>query len=129
LLTSQLLSIRLLLSLEDTERSRQACLRYLQSSFFMYYPEMDILVDEAKDLARHLGGDLVPPQLSWKYSLLENLLGWKMAKASQRWIPRVKVAVLRMRDKTLYNLETSFSSVPASDGYRDSERSRIDHDR
>ena len=104
LLTSQLLSIRLLLSLEDTERSHQACLRYLKSSYFMYYPEMNILADEARSLARQLGGDLAPPQLSWKYSLIRNLLGWKMAKASMRWAPLIKVAVLRTYDKALYGI-------------------------
>jgi glycosyltransferase involved in cell wall biosynthesis len=108
LLTSQTLSIRLLLSLEDSDRTRLASLRYLQRSFDMCYPEMDLLVDEARRLARSLGGELVPPKLKWKYSMIKMLLGWKMAKASQRAIKRIKVLGLRMSELCCF---TNFKTV------------------
>jgi glycosyltransferase involved in cell wall biosynthesis len=105
LLTSQMLSIDILLSLENSERTRRACIRYLQASFDMYYPEMSKLVAEATGLARRIGGDLVPPALSWKYSLLRRVFGWKVAKACQRWIPRIKASGVRALDSVLYSLE------------------------
>jgi len=79
LLTSKMLSIRALLSLEDSDRTRLGCLRYLQTSFGKYYPEMELLVDEARGLARSLGGELELPPLSCKYSWIKVLFGWKMA--------------------------------------------------
>ena len=112
LLTSQMLSIRVLLSLEDSDRTRLACLRYLQRSFDMCYPEMDVLVDEARRLARSLGGELLPSKLSWKYSSIKMLLGWKMAKTSQRALPRIKVLGLRMLDMLLHKLENGFDGGP-----------------
>jgi len=112
LLTSQTLSIRVLLSLEDSDRTRLGCLRYLQSFFYLYYPEMDFLVDEARRLARSLGGELLPPTFSWKYSWIKMLLGWKMAKASQVTIPRIKVVGLRTLDMLLHKLENGFTGQP-----------------
>ena len=112
LLTSKMLSIRALLSLEDSDRTRLGCLRYLQTSFGKYYPEMELLVDEARGLARSLGGELELPQLSWKYSWIKVLFGWKMAKVSQRAIQRIKVSSLKMSDMLLYKLENGFNGEP-----------------
>src|SRR5262249_36062090 len=68
---SQLRSMRLhidyLLSLENTERTREACIKYLQNWLIDFYPERPDIVTQAETLARDLGGALHAPRVSWKY--------------------------------------------------------------
>src|SRR5258705_5524163 len=65
---SMQLHIRNLRSLEDTARTREACLLYLQRNIIHFYPERTDRIRQAEQLARDLGGELRPPYLSWKYS-------------------------------------------------------------
>lgn len=114
LLTSQMSSIGHLLSLEDSERTRRACVRYLQTWFGLYYPEMDTLVDEAVSRARLLGGELAPPELSWKYALIQTLCGWKTAKKWRRTAPKLKVLGLRTVDRMLNTVDTRLDMARAA---------------
>ena len=50
------LHIRYLWSLENSERVRNACLRYLQTSLICFYPEKVDIVRQARQLATELGG-------------------------------------------------------------------------
>src|SRR5208282_4157238 len=70
---SMQLHIHYLLSLEDSERVRAACLTYLQTCFLYFYPEMTDIVREAEELAKELGGKLEMPHLSWKYSWIRTI--------------------------------------------------------
>ena len=74
------LHINYLRSLEDTERTREACVAYLQRNLIHFYPERDDIADEAAREAKELGGELRPPELSWKYAWLQSAFGWKVAK-------------------------------------------------
>jgi glycosyltransferase involved in cell wall biosynthesis len=104
-LLSRQLQIGYLLSMEDTERVRAACLKYLQRSFFNFYPERVPLVRQSQELAAMVGGQLEIPTLSWKYRWIENLFGFTAAKrVRQRW-NRCKSAVMRSWDKTLFHLQ------------------------
>src|SRR5262249_40880996 len=60
--------IQYLLSLEDSNRARAACVHYLQTWFPPFYPEHEDLVFQFEALARELGGALQLPHLSWKYA-------------------------------------------------------------
>jgi hypothetical protein len=80
LLESMRLHIRYLLSVEDSERSRAACVRYLQTWLDSFYPERPDLVKEAEHLAVELGGRLTPPRLSWKWDWIRRLFGWSAAR-------------------------------------------------
>jgi len=83
-------SIRRVLALEDSERVRKICLALLQRWLIYYYPEETELIDKMNELARFLGGDLKPPQLGWKYSLIQKVFGWKAAKAALRLLPKIR---------------------------------------
>ncbi len=96
-LQSQFSSIRsqvgILLSMEESKRTRAACVKYLQDSFFYFYPDNMELVTKAQDMARNLGGELLLPRLGWKYAWIKELFGWKIAKNVCFSIPGIKTAL------------------------------------
>lgn len=81
---SQLESIRLqmqyLRSLEDSGRTREACLKEIQRSMISFYPEFPDVVSQANSLAAQLSGQLRIPELGWKWNWLQHLLGFNIAK-------------------------------------------------
>jgi len=105
LFLSMQLHIGYLRALEDSERTRAACLNYLQRRFFRFYPEQTRLVDELQQLATTLGGRLQIPQLPWKYSLMQKLLGWTLTKRVRQHYNRWRLFVVRFWDKALFYFE------------------------
>jgi len=105
LIRSMKLHIQYIRSLEDSERVRQACLNYLQTWYFNFYPERPDLVSELHSLAAQLQGTLVPPRLRWKYAWMISLFGWKAAKWAQNSLPQLKSSCMRAWDRRMYNLE------------------------
>jgi len=101
------LNIKYILSLEDSPRVRAACVIYLQNWLSSFYPERPDLVEKAQQLAKELGGNLTPPQLSWKYSWIRALFGWNAAKMAQLRYNEIKEASIRRWDKLMYDLEPS----------------------
>lgn len=80
---SMRLHITYLRSLEDSPRTRRACVRYINNWFSLFYPEYRSIVREAEQLAEELGGQVEIPRLSWKYAWIEEMLGWSLAKRVQ----------------------------------------------
>lgn len=74
------LCINHLRSLEDNEKTRDACVKYLQNRLSYFYPEKLEILEKANELAQGLGGNLLPPKESWKFILFRKIFGWKMAK-------------------------------------------------
>src|SRR5205807_1103970 len=99
------LHIGYLLSLEDSERSRAACVTYLQNWLTDFYPERLDIVAQAEQLAADLGGRLETPRLSWKYAWIRLLFGWDAAKKAQISLRRLKASVLRSWDKVLFRFD------------------------
>jgi glycosyltransferase involved in cell wall biosynthesis len=106
---AQLLSMQLhveyLRSLEDSDRSRAASVAYLQTWLPYFYPERPDLVKQCQQLAGQLGGTLHAPRLSWKYSWMEALFGWGLAKQAQVLLPGIRLSCARWWDKTLFRIE------------------------
>jgi glycosyltransferase involved in cell wall biosynthesis len=98
------LSIGYLRQLEDSNRTRAACLKYLQRWLIYFYPEKTAILEKANALAKDLGGEMSPPALGWKYSIIKEILGWRMAKRAQRRIPLIKEVIRGTWDKFLYNV-------------------------
>ena len=105
LFLSMQLHIRNLLSMENSDRTRAACLSYLQRRFFRFYPEQANLVEELQQLATSLGGGLEVPQLPWHYSLLRRTVGWARTKRIRQHYNRCKSVVMRSWDRTLFYLQ------------------------
>lgn len=93
------LHVTYLRSLEDSARTRSACLQYLQRCLIFFYPEMNEIVQEAQQWAHQLGGHLVRPNLSWKYSSAVRFLGWNAAKTLKVYMQRVRWQTMRRWDK------------------------------
>ena len=99
------LHIGYLRSLEDGERVRAACVKFLQDSLLVFYPDRFDIVERAEQLAATLGGRLQVPRLSWKYAWIQKSFGWPLAKQGMFVARHMKGSVLRLWDKVLYRLE------------------------
>jgi hypothetical protein len=104
LLLSMKLHVQYLLSLEDSERTRLVCLRYLQNWYSAFYPKRSDMVTDLQSMAAELGGRLEEPRLGRKYAWLKPLVGNRAARWAQHTIPQMKTALVRYCDKTLYKL-------------------------
>jgi glycosyltransferase involved in cell wall biosynthesis len=108
-LEAHLLSIKLhvgyLRSLEDSERTRAACLEYLKTLLIYFYPERPDLAKQLEQLAATLGGQLETPRLSWKYAWIQKTLGWTAAKRIQLYYNQCKSSALKSWDKIPFHLE------------------------
>jgi len=81
-------------SLEDSARTRSACLAYLQQWLVYFYHEREDLVAKAMQLASELGGELHAPSLPWKYEVIRKLFGWRAAKRAKATLPRIRARFL-----------------------------------
>jgi GT2 family glycosyltransferase/peptidoglycan/xylan/chitin deacetylase (PgdA/CDA1 family) len=98
---SMKLHIGYLRSLEDTSRTREACLAYLQRNLINFYPERSDIVGQAERVAAELGGQLRPPHLSWKYSWIRTAFGWKAAKNTAIQMREIRWSLENSLDKTI----------------------------
>lgn len=98
---SMQMHIGYLLSLEDSARVRAASVQYLQNWLLNFYPERLDLVQQMRQAASELGGNLEVPQLPWKYSWIAAFFGWPLAKRFQRMMPAARWSAMRFLDKTL----------------------------
>lgn len=94
-----------LLSLEDSPRTRAACVRYMRTWLLSFYPERMDLVEKAAQKARSFGEELGVPKLSWKYGWIRAMFGWGVAKRTQMVLPSLKWSLARAVDKALLRLE------------------------
>lgn len=102
---SMKLHIDYLLSLENSPRTRTACLAYLQRNLINFYPERSDIVSQAEQAARDLGGELRPPTLSWKYSWIRSAFGWRAAKSTSLRMRKVRWSLEKSLDKTRLQLK------------------------
>jgi glycosyltransferase involved in cell wall biosynthesis len=113
------MQIGYLRSMEDNERVRAACLNYLQTWLGHFYPERPDLVEQARQLAAELGGELETPRLRWKYRWMQPIGGYAFAKRAQVLLPRVRQRVEAVRDKALFSLRGRRNSLSRSRHGRD----------
>ncbi len=105
LLASLKLHAKYLLSLEDSERTRAACIKQLQNWYDLFYLGRPDLAAELELLAATFGGRLNPPKLSWKYVWIQKLWGWHTATAIQMNYNRFKADTFRTIDSAMLRLE------------------------
>jgi len=105
LLLSFQLQINHIRAFEDSERVRSACLGFLKTSSFYFYPERPDIIRQLGHLAESLGGKLELPRFPWKYAWIEGMFGPAAAKRTQRSYNNLKASLIRGWDKTMYQLE------------------------
>ncbi len=98
---SMKLHIGYLRSLEDSSRTRAACLAYLQRNLINFYPERSDIVEQAEQIAAELDGQLLPPHLSWKYSWIRTAFGWEAAKNTAIQMREIRWSLENSLDKTI----------------------------
>jgi hypothetical protein len=99
-------------SLEDSQRVRAACVRYLQTWLPCFYPQRPDIVGMAEQMARNFGGQLEVPRPSWKFAWIRAALGPEVAKRVQTTLYGLKCSVVKSWDKALFRIGTR---GPASD--------------
>lgn len=111
-LLSMQLHLKYILSLEDSDRTRAACLNYIKNWLLVFYPERPDVVQELEELAKSLGGCLEMPRLRWKYAWIQALFGWGVAKRAQFEVPRVKLELMKSWDRAICSLvKTSRATI------------------
>jgi glycosyltransferase involved in cell wall biosynthesis len=101
---SMQLHVEYLRSLEESERVKAACVNYLQTSMIYFYPERQDLVARAHKLANELGGELGPPDLSWKYRWIKVLFGWRSSKVGRQLLLKFRWSLTKSWDKLMFRL-------------------------
>lgn len=102
LFLSATLRIRTLLSLEESEKTRNASLGLLQAILPFFYPEKADFVQRINGLASELGGQLAPPRFGWRSSLLQKWLGPKRGKELMTELRRLRMSAAVHWDKMMY---------------------------
>ena len=112
-LESAWLSIRLhihyLLELEDSERTRQASIKFLQTWLTAFDPHRPDICREAQKAAEALGAqvelkDIVDP-LRWKFAWMKNVFGRRIAYRAQVKLPEAKHSLIRLWDRAMFQVE------------------------
>jgi glycosyltransferase involved in cell wall biosynthesis len=105
MLLSMRLHVNYIRALEDSDRVRAACIRYLNIWLINFYPERPDIVQALQELAQSLGGRLEIPRLRWKYAWIAPLCGWRVAKRAQFALPQLKASTLRRWDGAMHRFE------------------------
>lgn len=111
-LESAWLSVRLhieyLRRLEDSERTRSAAVRFLQTWLNIFNPYRMDIIGQMQEFAKVLGGEVkcVKPieALRWKFAWMEGIFGRSVAFWAQRKLPRLKHFVARNWERALFAL-------------------------
>lgn len=96
---SMTLHVCYLRSMDDSQRAREACMRYLQNCLVLLHPERPDLVKLAQELAVELGGRLDLPHFHWKYAWINQLFGWRAARLMERNLQVMRWWFLRNWEK------------------------------
>jgi len=112
LFISMKLHINYLRSLEDSERTRAACVFYIGTWLHEFYPYRPDIAEQLKQMMADLGGKAEDPRLSWKYNWMVSMFGWSTARKTQLMLPRIKNSMIIGWDRMMQKLETSKPANP-----------------
>lgn len=98
--------IKRLRTLEDSPRTRDACLKLLNRWAIYFYPEREDIFFRLQSIAKDLGGVLAAPRLRPKYRRLKLLFGWRIAKRLQNGLPSLRSLVGREWERVLFRLSS-----------------------
>ena len=111
LFLSMNLHVRYLRSLEDSERTRSACVHYIRTWLHEFYPYRLDLARELKALSAELGGRPEDPRLSWKYEWIVKAFGWSAGRRAQLAMPKLKGSVRIAWDKAMFAVENRTNAL------------------
>jgi hypothetical protein len=105
LFLSMKLHIRYLRSMEDSERTRLACVNYIRTRLPEFYPYRLDLVEELKRVISELGGQFEEPHLSWKYNWIAKSFGWRLGWQAYHQLPKVRASLIIAWERAMSRLE------------------------
>jgi len=105
LFISMMRQMNSLLSMEDSERTRSACIQYIRNWLHEFYPYRRDLGVRLIQIASELGGRHVKPRLQWRYHWIVKLFGWSLARRAQTLGARARLSAASRWDGALYHLE------------------------
>lgn len=91
--------VQTLLSMEDSSRTRNACMRFLQRWASYFYPERPDLLERMQNIAKDIGGRIETPKLRKKYRLVQRVFGWRFAKKCQNSVPQIRSFLSGLLDR------------------------------
>jgi glycosyltransferase involved in cell wall biosynthesis len=112
LLISMKLHIKYLRSLEDSERTRAACVFYVRTWMPEVYLHRPDLAQQLKDWSVELGGQAENPRLPRKYRWLEPVMGWHAGRRTELALQRVNATAKILWDKMMQKRETRRAAGP-----------------
>ena len=100
--------------LEDSARTRRACVTYLQGWVHHFHPHRPDLVDATQCFAKTLGGEVtlekhVAP-LHRRFAWIKEIFGLEFAYLAQNKLPQFKNWALRLWDKAMFQVEKTARS-------------------
>ena len=108
------LHVQYLRSLEDSARTRRACVTFMQARVRHFHPHRPDLVNATQRLAKTFGGEVtlekrVEP-LGRKYAWVKKIGGLEFAYRAQTKLAQFKHAALRLWDKAMFQVEKTARS-------------------
>lgn len=94
--------IRTMRTMEESQRTRDACLKLLNRFTIYCYPERPDLLKKIQSMAAELGGQINPPRLRPKYQLIQKIFGWRIAKKAQYTFPALRSIARRNWERFCY---------------------------
>ncbi|MGB5892927.1 MAG: hypothetical protein WBG58_02040 [Ignavibacteriaceae bacterium] len=98
---SRTLCADLLLNLEDSEITREACISYLQRNIVIPHGVNSPLIDTNRKRIIELGGSIVPPVRTRKFTIIEKIIGFKTAGLIKGRLWHMEILIRKSWDKLL----------------------------
>jgi len=96
-----------LLSLDNSENTKNACINSLQNFINIFRPEDRSIISIVHQRISDLGGIIKPPVESWKFLIIQKILGMKTAMLLKKLIYRMKIFLHLNLDKLLATLSNN----------------------
>ena len=97
-------------ALEDSERTRRACVQCLQDTFDALGPNSRGVQEKARRLAQELGEQVSMRPLRPRYRTIERTLGCRIAGVMQDSIPVMREALFKGWDKLLFMVSNQYGA-------------------
>ena len=93
-----------LLELENSERTRQACVTYIRNWLHEFYPTRMDLAAKLNAILEEFGATAEEPKLSPKYQWLVDTAGWRAGRTAQILAPRFRWSAAIAWDRLLWQI-------------------------
>lgn len=94
--------INTLTNMENSHRTRSACVELLNRWAAFFYPERPDIIHRMQREAENLGMQLVHPVLRPRYRLVQKIFGWRIAKKAQYTLPKLRFLISKSKEQIIH---------------------------